>query len=137
MRGSIARSTRALMLLLVANVNVACGGSITVLAPQAVRRTCEPVEVAPSFKITVLDETGAVLPGATIRVRQASGVVRSAVTSSVGIGLVALPGAGFYDLEVQMESFRVTQVKSVYIAAACQSELVVVLKDAVVRHGIQ
>ncbi|PYR67389.1 MAG: hypothetical protein DMF88_12935 [Acidobacteria bacterium] len=55
----------------------------------------------------VTDESGAVLPGATVTVTQtATGLVRTVVTESTGTYLISNLPTGPYRLEVMLQGFR-------------------------------
>jgi hypothetical protein len=68
---------------------------------------------------TVVDEGGAVLPGASVVVKNAStGVETTAVTNSTGAFDVPVLDAGKYVLTVSLEGFRTSIVTDVELLAA-------------------
>ena len=68
---------------------------------------------------TVVDDGGAVLPGATVQVRNAStGVETTVVTNTTGAFDVPVLDAGTYVLTVSLEGFRTSVVTDVELLAA-------------------
>ena len=68
---------------------------------------------------TVVDETGAALPGATVNATEAStGTVRTAVSSETGVFRMAALNQGRYTLTVELASFRTLNVADINLQSA-------------------
>lgn len=75
--------------------------------------------VISSITSTVADNTGAVIPGATVTVSdQAQGVNRVTTTNSAGSYLVAAIPSGTYNLTIEAKSFKTYRAAGIVIQAA-------------------
>jgi hypothetical protein len=68
---------------------------------------------------TIVDDTGAALPGATVNATEAStGTVRTAVSNEAGLFRMAALNPGRYTLTVELASFRTLNVADIALASA-------------------
>src|SRR5580700_10924587 len=91
-----------------------------------------------SFSGTVSDNSGAVVPGATVTVTaQATNVSRNAITDDTGHFLVPLLGVADYTIKVEANGFKPSQVKDVRLQIDEHRELDFKLVPASVSTSVE
>src|SRR5271165_4917309 len=96
-----------------------------------------PAQDAASLTGTIRDQTGAVLPGVSIVIRNtATGITRTFITNSAGDYLAAALPAGQYDIVITANGFRKYQAKGVTLRVAQDARIDVNLQVGSVSSEI-
>jgi len=120
------REKRGMLLVLFA--------AILLLATSAASQTIEKSEISG----TVLDQTGAVIPDASVKIiHVATGSERALTTGADGSFAANLLSVGGYRIEVSAKGFATTVVKGVHLAVGQNLIQDVTLKLAAVGHTIE
>jgi hypothetical protein len=101
----------------------------------AVRASAQVADAV--IEVTVLDESGAALPGVTVTVmRPDTGFQQIVVTDSIGVGrAIAIP-TGVYDVKLELSGFGSVVEKGVALRVGQTVRLVVTLKVAQVAETV-
>ena len=86
---------------------------------------------------TVFDSTGAVIPGAELRVTNtATGVVKTAVANEAGLYVIPDLTPGCYTLEVTVKGFRAKKVSDIQLVVDQQAQLDVALEPGSLNQEV-
>jgi hypothetical protein len=105
------------------------------LAPQAVSQGTFKGNTG-AIGGTVIDQSGAVIPNATVTVKSASGIESNAVTTAIGLYIVSDLLPGIYSVHVHSPGFVDFQIHEVHVSAVALTTVDVTLSVGTVSETV-
>src|SRR5262245_49972475 len=110
-------------------------GVLAAAAVVCLRQQAGAQETAATIRGAVTDETGAVLPGVAVTVRNAgTGFTRDAVTNNVGAYTAPLLPTGRYEVTFALSGFQTQTAQNIALHVNDRVQVDMVLKAGAVRQ---